>query len=349
MDTRIAMNKYITTKRDIYLDAVKGFLILCIVLEHNSLLTAQYDWIRPFCDAFAAGCFLILTFIRPLKFNAISSFFDKNYVYWWPFFIFITITGILNFYLFASTPITGSLIHYGHALLTASPQAIKTSSGFMYFWFLPCLCFLYLVRLIVQKSGKTGYLIMIIFWLFIGTIDDEQLIKTPFSLHVISFIFIIGLCYSKFHAFLIQPRRVTKYLTISIFIFCCVASYFVGWELFLAGGLIPSIHEPILLLYYSIFMFVAIPGIYNLQSLAPKFIVKILAILGEHSMKVYLFHPLIFIATTQVLPIIVNPIISFIFTVAASLLISLILIRFSRLNALIFPKAISALSFKRKS
>jgi hypothetical protein len=334
--------------RDIYLDAVKGFLILCIILEHNHLLTAEYGWIRSFSDAFAAGCFLILTFAWPLKRTSFPKFIDKNFSYWWPFIGFVSVTSILNFHLYNSNQINDAFLNYLNAIFIASPQAIKASSGFMYFWFLPCLCFLYLIRRALDNIGNYAYLIAFITWLFIGELDDEILTQFPFSLHVIAFILLIGLCYSKLHKYLIRPLIFIKALTITSFIVCSVASYFIGWKLFLAGGIIPSIQEPALLLFYSTFMLVAIPGIYNLVSLLPKPITAFFALLGQHSMKVYIFHPLVYIAITQIIPVIDDPILSFICTIGLSLLISLLVVKLAFLDKFIFPRAITALAINRK-
>jgi hypothetical protein len=346
-NTATQLNKH--TTRDIYLDAVKGFLILCIVLEHNHLLTAKFEWIRPFSDAFAAGCFLILTFARPIVKSSFSSFVNKYFTYWWPFIGFISVTSILNFYLYNNSQLIDSLYNYLNALFFASPHAIKISSGFMYFWFLPCLCFLYLIRRMFSRLGNYAYLLALIAWMFIGEINDEILTKTPFSLHVIAFILLIGFCYSKLHKKMLEPSLSMKVFSITCFLSCSIASYFIGWELFLAGGIIPSIQQPTLLVFYSCFMLTAIPGIYHLFSILPKFMTSFFAFNGIHSMKVYLFHPLIYISITQVMPIVQDPFLSFITTIVLSLLLSFIVIKLRPLDNFIFPKNINALAFNRKS
>lgn len=334
-------------ERDILLDAVKGVLILCIVLEHNHLLTTKYDWIRPFSDAFAAGCFLILTFAWPLKKIDLTAFIDKNFSYWWPFIGFVSVTSILNLLLYNNYQFYDAFLNYLNAIFFASPQAIKISSGFMYFWFLPCLCFLYLIRRALEKIGNYAYIAGLIPWLFIGELDDEILVKFPFSLHVIAFILLIGFFYSKLHRKLIQPSLLMKSFTIISFIACSVGSYVIGWELFLAGGKIPSIQQPELLLFYSVFMLLAIPGIYNIFTLMPKVVTLFFALLGEQSMKVYLFHPLVYISITQVIPIIYDPFLSFVLTIVLSLIISFTMVKLVPLDKFIFPRAISALAFNR--
>jgi len=344
-------NKVSTIKktRDIYLDAVKGFLILCIVLEHNHLLTAQFDWIRPFSDAFAAGCFLILTFTWPLKQEGLSKFVDKNFSYWWPFIVFVTLTTILNWVLYRPYAVPETMKHYIQAIVLSSPEQIKTSSGFMYFWFLPCLCFLYLTRRFLDNLGYIAFLLGLVAWLLVGELDSDLLVKTPFSLHVIAFILIIGLCYQKVHKKLMAPSPIIRGITITLFISGCFLSYSVGWKLFLAGGIIPSFKEPLLLLYYSVFMLIAIPGIYNLFYCLPKFLAQGFAFIGKHSLKVYIFHPLIYIGITQVVPLVSNPLLSFIWTIIFSLLVSHIIHKMLFLERFLFPSTVSSLMLKRKN
>ncbi|WP_286234344.1 acyltransferase family protein [Thalassotalea sediminis] len=338
-----------TCSRDVLLDAVKGFLILCIVLEHNSILTAQYDWIRSFCDAFAAGCFLILTFVWPIKKQSIYDMSNKYMAYWWTFILFITGTALLNFLLFPTDSFLSVIFNYFKATLFASPTDIKAASGFMYFWFLPCLSVLYIIRWLSEKAKLVSLFIASLAWLFIGVFEDERLTQTFFSLHVIAFIYILGFFYSYCHKPLINGDVKIRMLSIIAFLACSVASYFIGWQLFLAGGIIPSWQEPSLLLFYSIFMIVAIPGIYHLLAITPPFIRQIFAYIGKRSLIVYLFHPLVFIAFTQFFPIIEHGLLSLVFTVFVCVIIAVILEKLPMLNRFLFPRTVTSLIYNRRS
>jgi len=334
-------------KRDKYLDSAKGFLILCIVLQHNSLLTNVYDWIRPFCDAFAAGCFLLLTFTRPINNLPLKKFINKNFNHWWPFFIFLSGTSILNFIFYENNNLYLFFTNYLKALFFASPADIKVASGFMYLWFLPCLCSLYLIRLFAFKFEIIALIISFVTWLSVGLVDDDLLTKAPLSLHVVSFIFFIGICYQRIHKRLISHHWLPKYFCIISFILCSIISYIVGWELFLAGGIIPSIFEPALLFYYTFFMLIAIPGIYHISSLLPSFAVDSLSIVGKDSLIIYLIHPLVFVSITQVFKIINQPYISFFLTILLSLIFARLLHLAPSLFNFIFPKQIDMIFRKR--
>lgn len=335
--------------RDIILDAVKGFLILCIILEHNTLLTAEYDWIRPFADAFAAGCFLILTFIWPLKPLSSKTFFDKYFSYWIPFIAFTTITTIANAILFSSNDLSDLAIQYIKAILLASPFDLKQATGFMYLWFLPCLSILYLFRRFHQKLGISFLILPITSFFFLGVLDDTLLISLPFSLHVIGFIYILGVIYAKLHPYFMQLTSINKFTTASLFIILLISTPTVGWQLFLAGGIMPSWQQMPLLLYYGVIMLLAIPSLYFILSIMPKLIISFTALLGQESLKVYLLHPIIFILITRIFPITSHGIVSLIATVLISLAIALGITKIKQLNQLIFPHTVSDLltAFRR--
>lgn len=334
-------------ERDPLLDAVKGVLILFIVLEHNKLLTDIYDWIRPFCDAFAAGCFLIFTFAWPIKKLTLIQYLDKHFAYYWPYIIFIVATSTINYFLFSSFPLGVALSNFLNALILPSPEVIKISTGFMYLWFLPALCFIYLIRYFSYNYQKISFLIAAITWLGIGTIEDDILTKFPFSLHVIGFIFFLGMLYQRLHQRLISNNICIKAFCIISFTVCSISSYFIGWELFLAGGVIPSWKEPLLLAYYSFFMLIAIPSIYHILSFIPSFFNTFFVFLGKNSLLTYLIHPLIFIAFTQVIPVIKHPFISFVLTIFLCFLTAFLLEKLHFIKSLIFPKKISDLSKSR--
>ncbi len=331
-----------TQKRDIILDAVKGFLILCIVLEHNTLLTSANAWIRPFADAFAAGCFLILTFIWPLKNLPLKTFFNKYFSYWIPFIVFTSVTAIANIILFATND--SLLIPFLKAIFLASPFDLKQATGFMYLWFLPCLSILYLFRLIQQKLGIMFLVIPISSFFLLGTVDDRTLISSPFSLHVIGFIYILGVIYAKLHPYFMQLSSKLKALLAIIFIILLSFSPIIGWQLFLAGGIMPSWQQMPLLLYYAIVMLIAIPSIYFILSIMPNMVINVIALFGQHSLKVYLLHPIIFILITRIIPITHNGIVAFIATLIISLAIAFIITKIKWLNTLVFPSKISSLT-----
>lgn len=330
--------------RDITLDATKGFLILCIVLEHNSLLVAQYDWIRPFCDAFAAGCFLLLSFLWPIKENRIKPFLDKYLSYLIPFFFIVLLTSIANFLLFKqSFNFSENSVLILKALLLASPFDLKQSTGFMYIWFLPCLCCIYLIRYLQMKMEKTALLSAIVAFCTIGFLPDEMLMKLPFSLHVIAIIYLLGIIYPKVHYFILGSKKGTKLFIIFLFLVGIVVSIKLGWQFFLAGGIIPSIAEPHLLFFYGGFMLIAIPSLYLIIEQVPLFVQKIMSLLGNHSLKIYLFHPIVFVALTQALAVTRSGYLSLVLTVVISLLLSLLVEKIKFIDFFVFPKKLSDL------
>ena len=326
--------------RDLKLDAVKGVLILCIILEHNSLLTLEYSWIRPFSDAFAAGAFLILSFLRPIKTTTFIAFLDKYLSHWVPFTLFTLCLAILHFIFFGSE---NFLVNLFKAVFLASPQDIKASTGFMYIWFLPCLVVLYIIRLLQQKIGNIIIALALFSFLLVGEVDDSVLVATPYSLHVIAFIYILGEIYRHLHSPLTESSKYIKLASVVLFLVLCLGTVKVGWCLFLAGGIIPSWKEPYLLSYYGVMLTIAIPCIYNIFSFLPDIIVKFFAGLGEKSLLLYLLHPIVFFVCFRLVNIDINPWVSFVVTIVISVFLTICMKKIPILYNLVFPSHISRL------
>ena len=336
-------NLSVNNGRNIVLDAVKGLLILLIALEHNALMYDKYTWIRPFSDAFAAGGFLIITFIWPIKYKNLVDFLDKVLSYLVPFFWFVVATSILNFIMYSNLNYSDFFINLFRALFIASPSDIKTSTGFMLFWFLPCLTMLYIFRLFHQKIGEWFLVLPILGIIFIGSVPEYYLLKFPYSLHVICFVYIAGYIYSKIHGYLIRDDMLIRILMILTFIVLSVGSYYVGWELFLSGGMIPDYKELHYITFYFLFHLFCIPGLYHIISIMPKFLIQILSYLGGISLKIFLIHQLVFIAITQVLGLVVHAELSYTLTILITVLAIYFMDKIPFVDRLLFPKKISVL------
>ncbi len=333
------------SSRDHVADATKGFLILCIVLEHNSLLTIQYDWIRPYTDAFAAGCFLLLSFLRPIKKLPVHQFVANYYRYYIPFIFFVLITSIANAVLFKNSNPGTFISDLSKAIFIASPSDLKNATGFSYLWFLPCLCFLYLFRLIHEKVGSSFIALPIVTLLFVGFIDEETLAKVPFSIHAIGFLYCLGLILSKLHKPIITSKSWIKTLVILVFFFLSYLSIVIGWKLFLAAGRIPSIEQPELILFYASLMIITIPSLYIIFAFLPGFITRSFSVIGKYSLKIYLIHPLVYFLITSVLKLTDSPAASFVYTIIITLGASVILSKINFVEMALFPKT---LNYKRK-
>jgi fucose 4-O-acetylase-like acetyltransferase len=343
LEVFVKINALRINNRDVILDAVKGVLILLIALEHNSFMYEKYTWIRPFTDAFAAGGFLVITFIWPIKYKSLVDFLDKVLSYLVPFFWFVVITSILNFIMYSNYSYYDFFINLFRALFIASPSDIKTSTGFMLFWFLPCLTMLYIFRLFHHKLGKLFLVIPILSVVLIGSVPEYYLLRFPYSLHVICFVYIAGYMYSNIHSYLIRDDKIIKLLMISIFIVLSVGSHFIGWELFLSGGMIPNYTEFYFIVFYFLFHLLCIPGIYHIISIMPKFLILILSYLGGISLKIFLIHQLIFIAITQILGLVVHAELSYVLTILLTVLVIYFMDKIPPIDRFIFPKKISTL------
>ncbi|MFT6372507.1 MAG: fucose 4-O-acetylase-like acetyltransferase [Gammaproteobacteria bacterium] len=330
-------------ERDIRIDCVKGVLILFIVLEHNTLLTTAYDWIRPVADSIGVGGFILLTFLWPLKTFSLQLFVDKYLSYLIPFLIFLTLTTAANWIMFRNVAILEGLWIYAKAAFLASPFDIKEASGFMYLWFLPCLVALYFIRLIHAKIGSIFLLVALVAFIVVVQLPERVLIKLPFSLHVIGFLYLPALVSAKFYNPIVNSPVLVKFVIGALFLIGCFISTLIGWKFFLAGGLFPTWQEPWLILFYSVLLVITVPSIYIIVSLLPNMVLQPLSLLGRDSLKIYLAHPIIYILLTKILKIIAAPLLSFLVVVALSVMFAWAVNRMPLLNRLMFPSSLSSL------
>jgi fucose 4-O-acetylase-like acetyltransferase len=330
-------------KRDIRIDCVKGVLILFIVLEHNTLLTDSNDWIRPVADSIGVGGFILLTFLWPVKFFSWHAFVDKYFSYLVPFLIFLTFTVAANFIMFKDVTIVDGLLMYAKAALLASPFDIKEASGFMYLWFLPCLVALYFIRLIHAKIGLAFLLVPLVAFIVVVQLPERVLIKLPFSLHVIGFLYLPALVFAKVHKPIVGSSVSIRIVVSALFMIGCFISTLIGWKFFLVGGIFPTWEEPWLILFYSSLLVITVPGIYIIVSWLPKTVLQPLSLLGQESLKVYLAHPIVYVLLTKILKITDSPLLSFFLTVVLSVVFTMLVNRISLLNRLMFPSSLSSL------
>jgi hypothetical protein len=105
----------------------------------------------------------------------------------------------------------------------------------------------------------------------------------------------------------------------------------------------PSWREPALMFYYFALLLLAIPVIYALISGLPSKAIGRLALFGEHSMKVYLFHPIAYIGTIRIALMFSHPELSLVATIAISPIIAVIMTKINMIEHLVFPERLSAL------
>lgn len=321
-------------------DAVKGILELLIVLEHNLLITSVEPNLRPIVNSFCVGCFMLLTFTREVKNINAAAYFDKYYRYLVPYFFFLTAATILNYFIFNELPLSEHIESYGIALFWQSTTYIKEASGFAFFWFIPCLCFMYFLRFLHLRIGTPFLIFMALCNLFIGTLHEDILAQFPFGAHVAFFLYFIGCVYQHIHKKFTQDDKF-GFIAFVIFTGLILLNPYIPPSLLMFAGIMPSIFEISQYTYYFAILLFSYPGILYLTRIIPKKVTDALAFCGRYSIWIYLSHQMFYILLVEFLRVSENGPLIFIITMVLSCLTSIIIDKTPIFKALILPKTLS--------
>lgn len=330
------------------LDAVKGILELLIVLEHNLLITSAEPALRPIVNSFCVGCFMLLTFTRDVKRTNFTAYVDKYYRYLIPYFFFITAATALNFIIYNNLSIQEHITSYGLSLVWQSTTYIKEASGFAFFWFLPCLCFIYLLRFIHMKIGWPFLVFMGLCNVFIGLVNEDVLAQFPYGSHVALFLYFIGCVYQHIHKKFTQDDKFGL-LAFVIFISLIAINQFIPPGLLLFAGIIPSIFDGYQYAYYFLILLFSYPGILYATRIFPTMLTKALAFCGRYSLWIYLSHQMFYILLVDFLHVSSNGPLIYVITVLLSCITSLIIDKNLWIKSLLIPRSFSQFFLTLKS
>lgn len=322
------------------LDAVKGILELLIVLEHNLLITSVEPALRPIVNSFCVGCFMLLTFTRDVKDTNFLSYIDKYYRYFIPYFFFLSVATILNFFIFNNLSLTEHTQSYGIALFWQSTTFIKEASGFAFFWFLPCLCFIYLLRYIHMRIGWPFLILMAVCNMFIGLLNEDVLAQFPFGAHVAFFLYFVGCVYQKIHQKFTQDDKYGL-CAFCIFALLIVINPLIPPGLLMFAGIMPTVLDLTQYAYYITILLFSYPGILYLTRVIPKKLTDALAFCGRYSIWIYLSHQMFYIMLVNFLKVSENGPLIFVITVILSCITSVIIDKTPLFKALLLPRSIS--------
>ncbi len=326
-----------TSPVDNNVSTIKGILILCIVIEHNHSIAGIFPHLKALLEAFDVfGFFLIVFYFNSREF---SFDFMKNRVvrYLVPFLWFYTASSILNHLLIEKIEFSD----YIAGLLIMSPPLIKASSGFFYFWFLPCLLTFVLLRSIYVLNSNCKVVVLLItipFHMFVG-LDLVQYLKwIPYNISVTLFCFPVCILFEKLWPY-IKKKQLLQFLLLLVWSSLLILVYIYDHQMFLYKNMFSSINDPFWFFVHDICALATIPSLYLISSILK---VKLLTIVGKYSLGVFLFHNLIYqlfnrlnLNNNSEMTIFLVLIV----TVLISLLLSIIITKIYFLQKLIFPKS----------
>lgn len=279
-------------------DRVKAILIIVVVADHN-------DWLRSFFPSFFEPLtfhvlgFFLLSFSFSTKTWSSNFALDRIARYLIPFWWVLTASA-LAFNL--TYKFEDSFLKWVLAALIGNSPFVKSSSGLMMLWFLPCLFGLSCLLAIFDsiKLNRTRYIaisLAIVAHLAIPLISSSSMLRVPFGLAIAANIFILGLVWRK-----ILKSQLFKYwgeINLVVFIATYTTLVWVPVHLEIATLSLAGISDPAILLLQDVAGISGVLTVVWLTSIPQK--IQWLDNVGKNSLLVYLLHPFIYVLIGKLL------------------------------------------------
>lgn len=300
---------------------IKAISILLIILGHNHILAPQdkNTLLFNFLYSFHVSIFFILPFFynKTTKLNKknISTIITRNGIPYLLFFVFCYF--IYHFILIKNGL---NLSEFFGGLINIPEYNLKSTTGFVFLWFLPVFLLMSLYKLI----GSQYKWLMCIFFIigFTFCINKQAYIfmwNAPFYLFKALYYYAMGLC----TYFLFKYIKYMSYIGTAIFLILVVLFW---TETYRANAF-----------YFSITGFCAIKELTTQVDFSKCSLLKLI---GKYSLSIYLTHVFIYNALERLLPqTFIWGIIIYFITIGISLLISFCIYRIEILRRFVFPKS----------
>lgn len=282
--------------RDHGRDAVRGILLLTVILYHNDLVRSHLEpWFHPI--SFHVLGFFFLSFMSPPK------AFDKTHVadyairYLVPYFVFYS--AYLTLYCLVGHSVEDPIIRIKTAVagaFVASATFQKEACGVAALWFLPALFSVVLLRSAVDRMGQTARGLVIALGCVVhgllGAIPRDFRDAVPFGVLIALYVLPLGLVVRWLVGRLDSLQRPLMVAAVATLLFVSSFDLIIGAKVALFSGEVPTFlncKEFIAADVVAISFFIAAVNVANLAGRLP-----VISIIGRHSLLVYLVHPLIF-------------------------------------------------------
>ena len=280
----------ILNKRD-YIDSVKGVLILLIVVGHSQL-GYETSFLKRFLYIFHVYCFLLLPFMFSEKKLSVQSIRNAFFRYLVPFFTIVFIYSLL--YLFIEpVDFPQWCFKYLRGVLTGNGNYLNYASGFLFFWFLPVLFSLNLIRMIYHSvSAKIGIIFISVFialHLILPAMSWESKRFYPyFGTHIASYVFPVGLLYGyicKIISF--EMCRKLRFIWIGVFVLIMIILFKNNCTPNLSNFACPTYRNPFMVALYGLIPIFAMLGLLGFSCDLCR--ISFIPAMGRYSFQVYIF------------------------------------------------------------
>ena len=181
------------------LDAVKGVLILAVVLGHSLIANSLVPTLKGAVYSFHVQCFLLLPFLLPASALTPAGAANLLVRYLVPYLCAVVFFSVLRVVVVQDVGLWTWLSHLLAALATGNAGRLKEATGFYLFWFLPALTVLVLLRAVYFRQGHLARFAL-------GVLAVAAHVILPalpwpwkrdwpmFGTHIALFMFPLGLC-----------------------------------------------------------------------------------------------------------------------------------------------------------
>jgi len=287
------------------IDAIKGILILAVLIGHNEACTMHAPWLRQLFYFFHTQCFLFLACaLDSAPFSAALAR-DRAVRYLVPYCVFAALAAILS-RSFASGSIAAvqDWRAFGIALLSGDEGLLRDAIGMRVFWFLPALYSLVMLRAVALTSDMAGWLVMAasIAWMAVAyQLPAESYQAAPLGLPVALFFAASGLVARKIYQSTAEPACLAVCQRILTPI---VAAGIAALIVFIPLG---SVNASQIATYYNAGLATFAAGLlFPLAMFATlmQYSHRLaccgwLAVAGRHSLAIYLIHMFVYRASTR--------------------------------------------------
>ncbi len=286
------------------LDAVKGVLIVAVVLGHSLFADPLVPGIKTLVYSFHVQCFFLFSFLflpSPLKLRTIG---DITVRYLVPYTFAVISLSVFRAMTQHVSPGTW-MLDVLKALLTGNAGDLKQATGFYLYWFLPVLYMVVVLKTVYFSCGRRVRLMLVIFavvgHLFLPAIPwPLKQNWRLFGTHIALFIFPLGLCVHYVARPLLTrlPKQWGFLLPCSLGVSLWLL-FEQGWQINLGNMAYASYRNlPALILQDS----VAVLAFLSLLLFSGKLArIPCLSQIGGQSLVIYLLHQVVIVGTLRVL------------------------------------------------
>jgi fucose 4-O-acetylase-like acetyltransferase len=333
-------------------DAVKGLLIILIVLGHNAYVSAALPQLFGVLYSFHVYCFLFLVFTRPEKGITKKYASDLIIRYLVPFWIFSLISFSIYHFLF-NPPESTTIIRAIVDIAIGSAESLKRSTGFQLYWYLPTLVMLILLRESLNHiNNRFKYIAIaaiIAFHGFIPLLPDKIKFYDFMGFLIAIYILPLGMLIDKLHPNVSKANPVARAGIMVIFLGSIVFLWIGRFGLVNLGPL--KLYGYADLTKMLFFDMIPVVAFFSVLIISPYLLkIRLFAELGRYSLIIYLSHQLIFRFLEKAIEYLSTHIfsshpqklfmgiLSFLITLAAAYLVSLITANLRVLRVTVFPR-----------